>query len=388
MIKKIFAILLVFGPLLGFSQHAVVAPPPDNGYDGGTKQRMILLCDADLPICKAYAEYVFTNDQPFVKYVNDYFQLEILDSKSEKALQYRIKYRMMSYPAVLITEGNGKLIRKIQGFKSGTELTYMTGPLSKNTRPGNAITPDLMGDVSPFYREYIEKGKEASLDTMVVRSFVSAFPEINSEAVWNNYALFYPILSSVNERLLINPDQLRSAIGWEEVDQVFTSLLTYIADTITNNNVDYFDNTIMPVLNRMNFESATFIKNEVSAHFAVYRKQWLKAGGFIEEYMRDTAKYTFKNDSVNAWCNFIYNHCADKKVLETAERAMKHLPFLSSRADFMATYGLLLFKTGKLYEAETNLRKAMDYPLLLTGQEVEINRVLNLIEAQKKKKKK
>lgn len=386
--KNIFTILLVCRSLFVFSQHAVVAPPPDNGYDGGAKQRMILLCDADLPICKAETEYVFTNDQPFVKYVNDYFQLEIVDSKSEKALQYRMKYRIMSYPVVLITEDNGRLIRKIHGFKSGAELKHMSGPLSKNTRTGHAITPDIMGDYAPFYREYVEKGNEVGFDTMVVRSFVSAFTDINSEAIWNNYALFYPVLASANERLLMNPDQLRSTIGWEEVDQVFVSLLTYIADTITNNNVDYFDNTIMPVMNRMNFESTSFIKNEVSAHFMVYRKQWSKAGGFIQEYMRDTAKYQFKNDSVNAWCNFIYYHCADKKTLETAEKAMKYLPFLSSRSDFMATYGLLLFKTGKWYEAETNLRKAMDYPLLLTGQESEINRVLSLIEAQKKKKKK
>lgn len=386
--KNIFTLIFVCVSLAGLCQHAVVASQPDNGDDGGAKQRMIVLCNADLPVCKAFMEYVFTNDQNFVNHVNEHFLLEILDHNSEKAMQYRMKYRLMTFPAVLITEGSGRLIRKIEGYKSGAELMQMAGPVSKNTRTGFAVTPDLSGDYPPFYREYFEKGMEPAFDTMVIRSYISAFTDINSESVWNNYAVFFPLLGTANERLLMNPDQLRNTIGWEEVDNLYASLLTFIADTVTSNQVEDFDNALMPVMNKMNFESTSSVKNEIGAHFTVYRKLWPKASTFIQEYLRDSAKYTFRSDSVNAWCNFIYYHAADKKTLEVAEKSMKSLQYLSGRPDYLATLGLLQFKINKTYEAESNLRKALNYPLLLTTHEAEINRVLALMDAQKKRKKK
>lgn len=357
----------------------------DDGRQGVAK--VIFIHDQANEYSRALLEYVFMTDPDFANFINSNYSAQLLLKEETRALDYKIKYCITSYPTVILLNPDGKLIAKVSGYQSGAELQKKLMYGVKLNQSG--ITFQSNGNnPPPFYREYFERGDSMMMDTMMVKGIMSAYPVIDDEGIWNSYTLFYPILGEMNERLFNAPDMVRQFIGQQQVNHFYHTFLCFMADTMLKYPQAKFESEITPIINKMNFDQPLFYQKSVFAHYTVYKKDWAKAPAVMKDYLTDSSSYLFVSDSVNNWCKFIYKNCNDKAALAAAEKSMSALPVLSVRPDFQATLGLLQFKNNKLYEAETNLKSAIRYPLVCNDRMAEIEKAIAAIESQKKKKKK
>jgi hypothetical protein len=188
-------------------------------------------------------------------------------------------------------------------------------------------------------------------------------------------------------RLFDNQSFLTQNYGFEFM-MMQDDYATYIADTFREGNGRDFYNTIMPLLTSLGFPNLGQWERFISAHQAVYKRDWKAASQAIQAYAVDSAHHLFRYDSLAAWCGSILDYSTDKQALVSAEKVLKENRITSTRPDCLAVLGLLQFKNQHWYEAENSLRASQKYSMLTVSREQQILSALAEINAKKNKAKK
>ncbi len=399
--KKIFSILLS-SILISYYSDAQVAfqteeqlqnqaSLPESGSlsasDGDEVFTLYLFIHTDELQSQSQLEYVFRGDPEFARFVNSNFKSVLVTQNDANWSNWLCKLRLSTLPAIAVFNKDGFLVGQTCGFKSVAQLQPWLKFLTVNRFPANAFQVKIKELYPDFYKARLKKAPEPAADTNVIFSYLSRFGVSGDEVSWN-LAREYPTMLEYHAlRLFDNQTFLMQNFGFDFI-RMQEDYATYIADTFREGNGRDFYNTIMPLLTSLGFPNLGQWERFISAHQAVYRKDWKTASQAIQAYSADSAQFLFRYDSLAAWCGFILDCSTDKQVLITAEKVLKQNQITTTRPDCLAVLGLLQFKNQRWYEAENSLRTAQKYSMLIVSREQQILSALAEIESRKNKTKK
>ena len=358
-----------------------------SGSDGNEIFTLYLFTHTDELQSRSQLDYVFNTNPEFAGYINGKFRCILVTQNDANWSNWMCKLRLKTLPSIAIFNQEGFLLGQTRGFKSAAQLQPWLKFTTGKRMQANAFQVKTKEFYPDFYKARLNNLPEPVADTNLIYSYLGRFGVSGDEVSWNLAREYPTMLQYQALRLFDNQSFLFQNYGFEFM-MMQDDYATYIADTFREGNGRDFYNTIMPLLTSLGFPNLGQWERFISAHQAVYRRDWKAASQAIQAYAVDSAHHLFRYDSLAAWCGSILDYSTDKQTLVSAEKVLKENRITLTRPDCLAVLGLLQFKNQRWYEAENSLRASQKYSMLTVSREQQILSALAEIDAKKNKARK
>lgn len=358
-----------------------------SGSDGNEIFTLYLFTHTDELQSRSQLDYVFNANPEFAGYINGKFRCILVTQNDASWNNWMCKLRLSKLPAIAVFNQEGFLLGQTRGFKSAAQLQPWLKFTTGKRMQANAFQAKTKEFYPDFYKARLNNLPEPVADTNIIYSYLGRFGVSGDEVSWNLAKEYPTMLQYQALRLFDNQSFLFQNYGFEFM-MMQDDYATYIADTFRAGNGRYLSNTIMPLLTSLGFPNLGQWERFISAHQAVYRRDWKAASQAIQAYAVDSAHHLFRYDSLAAWCGSILDYSTDKQTLVSAEKVLKENRITLTRPDCLAVLGLLQFKNQRWHEAENSLRASQLYSMLTVSREQQILSALAEIDAKKNKAKK
>lgn len=314
--------------------------------------------------CKAMAKNVFTQDN-----VADYYNANFINAKIDmekgEGVQIAGQYSVNCYPNLLFIDGNGKLVHRSAGYQQGEEFIALgkTAREGKETFPLKREKLESEGIQAGNIEEYLALLNSACMDA--ASGLDHYFASLNEQAFLEpvNWKIISEERNDYKSRelqyLYKNHKQFEDKYGAEDVEKkIVGSSIGYFKDILSQNPVpadalkqrrEAFKKENMP------YQQHTLWELDLSI-----AKRSNNTKQFNDLLAKDLMTYSGKDSQrLNQYAWQFYEKETDKSLLTKAEEWAKTSVNLNKQYYNMDTYAHLLYKNGKLKEAEEAAKEAI-----------------------------
>lgn len=313
--------------------------------------------------CKWMAKNVFTNDTA-AQFFNKNFINAKIDMEKGEGIEIAKKYGVQAYPTLLYINGKGELVHRTCGstpvkefIENGKaalnpekQLYSLKKKFEKNTSDAKAasayfsVAEQGCMNIDSEVTDYLKTQKESDLKSKA------------------NWAIMKSFLNNADSRefnyLLKNKKEFAKLYSKDSVDQKITSVYeTTLRNLIRKKDMDAYGKMKAKIMKSGDSNAEKVI---LSSDMTMYQKNkdWDNYAKTADKYV---TKYGMKDPQVlNSAAWTFYENVNDKKFMKKAEQWAKKSTELADEYYNNDTYAAVLYKNGKMKEAEKAALKAIE----------------------------
>ena len=303
--------------------------------------------------CKVMDQKTFS-DHTIATMMNQMFVNVKIEMETDFGIDVAMKYRVSSFPQFLIFSPDGKLVKRLYGYRPpeefGPELYKIIAGADVDSFPG--ITDTFPLETPAFLRGAFLKGKDrTNPDVETVVAWLDKQTDPTAEVPWTVMSRC-PLNEKWENWILENQQKLGELYGDEARQKVYRIVYGKVLTAIKAQDRQAFENAL-----DMWPEG-----DDRDAFTTSMELQYLSAGenwqGLVSK-LHDLVEADAVDASVvNEHCWTLYEKCEIQPVLKQATHIMSHVVEGQGWAVW-DTYASLQYKTGDLKEAEDSAQKAI-----------------------------
>lgn len=313
--------------------------------------------------CKWMAKNIFTNDTAAAFYNKNFVNAKI-DMEKGEGIEIAKKYGVQAYPTLLYINGNGELVHRTCG-STPTQEFINNGKNALNPEKQLASLKKKFEKNSSDAKTAVAYFNMAEQGCMSVDQEVSEYlksqkeSDLKSKANWNIIKRF---LTNADTRefnyVLKNKKEFAKLYSKDSVDEKIVN----VYETSLRNLLRLKDNDGYSKLKEKIRKSGDSNAEKVilKSDMTMYQKNkdWTNYAKTADKYVN---KYAMKDaQALNSVAWTFYENVSDKKMLQKAEKWAKKSTELTDQYFNNDTYAAVLYKNGKMKEAEKIALKAID----------------------------
>lgn len=336
--------------------------------------------------CKVMDKNTFSQDS-VAEFMNKNFVSLKLEMEHNYGIKVAMKYRVASFPSYLVFSPDGRLVYRLMGYMEATpfinKIKEALNPERQKSYPGISDVIEL--DFPDIYlKAFGENGKRSFPDSATLFNYLDQQKDLVSEV---NFAvisrLSFMLPSKHQQFFLDNLDKYASLYGRDEADDLVSNFAYEELRKAVKDSSEAKLNNALGFVDKYVREDKDQTKTYYRIHYYKSTGNWKK---FAEQVDAHLQKNKDENDqTINGWAWEVYEKAADKAVLEKALTWMK--PVIESKPKYFTldTYAALLYKLGKLKDAEKFAQKAIELGKKEGEKTKETEDLLEKIQKGKKK---
>jgi len=313
--------------------------------------------------CKWMAKNIFPNDT-VAEFYNKNFVNAKIDMEKGEGIELAKKYGVQAFPTFLYINGNGDLVHRTCGSTPAQEfvnngknalnpdkqLASLKKNYEKNSSDGNlaaayfSVAESGCMNIDADVSQYLKTQKESDLQNAANWSIIKKFLN-NADSREFNY-------------LLKNKKQFAKLYSKDSVDQKIVS----VYETSLRNLIRKKDDDAYARLKQQIKKSGDTNAEKVilSADMTMYQKKkdWINYAKTADKYITNYCMNDAMALNSAAWT--FYENVSDRKMMQKAEKWAKKSTQLTDQYFNNDTYAAVLYKNGKLKEAEIAAQKAIE----------------------------
>jgi thioredoxin-related protein len=372
--------------------------------------------------CKAYDKFVFS--KPEIKtFIQEKFIALSIDAEKGEGINLSIKYEVLSYPQIIITQPDGKEIDRITGYDS----KYSENPQEfikkiNSILDGTSTLMSLENDVrsnptdiqlkEKLIQEYIQRDQYSK-----ITSYAKELMQVKDSSI-KNKGEFYYCYALIEDKEIRDPKQMmnflnrKTTLTNDFIGAGYASLLSYYIRKNDIENINYYYQKVIATdstnwynktkyalflfENKLNIEKAQKIALEyyntkgiidhyqplLMAYSFSYQNNIERGMKLFDEYMDRTS--TFSMDD-KQWAYYYYADFANKHNVRLA----KALEYAKGVSDYRGQdvgcsilLAELLVKNNQTQAGIDVLKKSLEY-VQAKSHYSEINDLLKQYESKK-----
>lgn len=334
--------------------------------------------------CKVMEKKTFS-DPNVAEYYNANFIPVRIDMEKGIGIDLAMKYRISAFPSILYFTPEGRLVYRTVGYRE-IEAFMTDGHDALNrekqfNHPGDPLNLDP--EFPEFYKNSFRKGKEREWpEQQIVTDFLEIQEDLFSEKSWAVMSRFS--LGKVQEEFFLeNMARYRKYYGDVEVDRKFGNLVyEYVRLSVKEKNVSHLDDGI-GILKRYGNPEDT--ASQASAYRVHYYKQVSDWENYARLAIRAVETLDPQAGTLNDYAWTFYENVEDRDALNRAVEWMGSLISKHPEYSYIDTYAALLFKVGRVQEAEEFALEAIK---IGTEEKAKVDSTRELLEKIRKAEKK
>jgi thioredoxin-related protein len=301
--------------------------------------------------CELLEKTTFT-DPKVVELINSRFIATRIDMEKGYGIYLGMKFRMNSFPTVLIFNPSGKLVYRLMGYQEATpyleSLKTALDPSKQESYPG--ISNEIELNFPQFYvDQFGGNGKRKWPAEQTVTGFIDQQKDLFDEISWSVMATSN-LGKHYSQYLLDNLDKYRSLYGPEADDKLNNMLYSKLRDAIKQKNDSLFKNCMAEVSTYFPVEKK---EEKIRAYSLTYYseiKDWKHFTEVFEIFLEKNKEPDVR--IVNEFCWSIYENCDAPEIIAKACKWMKPAIQRDAQYAYLDTYAALLYKNKEYTEAE------------------------------------
>ncbi len=308
--------------------------------------------------CKEMERDVYT-ESAVADYMNRHFVCMKLDAEEGEGLRMAMKYRVRVFPTHLIFNSDGDLrFRATSGMPAERFLDLLkSGMKPENQVSLKGISRSWDLDYPDFCRGYLETHMRPSSEQ--VSAYLAAQPDWFDEATWS-VIFWFGRGDSVIRFVRQNREKLAGYFGEDDVAEIIQMLISdEIHRSIQEKNPARRDSAIAWFERESDDHFTEWHVWNYRYDYAVQTQDWDEVIRMLQAQM-DDPRQSFSEGTYNNVAWKMYRECDSPKHLAWAADLMKKVTDQKPVWEFVDTYAALLFKTGKLKEAEKQALRAIE----------------------------
>ncbi|HCS20142.1 MAG TPA: hypothetical protein DIW47_06200 [Bacteroidetes bacterium] len=310
--------------------------------------------------CKVMDENTFSNEA-IGKMMDQYFiNIKLEMEKDELGLKLALKYAISSFPTYLVFNENGELIYQTVGYQEAAEfmktLFKIITPYNHVQRPG--YSQNFATKYPEFYLKAMGMNRKKKFPSSEdVNEWVSDHTDLSIEANWTVYQRFYFELHAKNRALFWKQkENLDSLYGRDlTADLAANFLFMDVKDLVDKNDPAKLEALLKQKLPLVDNPEET--GKSLRLYYAKETQNWRQVNHLLSKRFKD--KGIENTDSWNEECWYIYENVNDSQLIKLALVWMDSVVKINPDFNYLDTYAALLFKAGKLKEAELKAKEAI-----------------------------
>lgn len=306
--------------------------------------------------CKIMEKKTFSDEQVKLKmqgYANCY-RLEM--EKETIGQQLKMKYGVGVFPSFLILTSEGNLHRVIEGFHEKEQWVQLLDSIYKLSTPARPNIPKELKLVWPTFINAFQQSnfrKNYPSDSVIVDYF--------KDFKWNNYTYFilakqfsYKLPPRILDSFIEHKLQLNKMFGADLTESVIQSMHnSIIMKSLEKGDLQGLNAAIQKYL----VSNPNDKWMEFSCMVEYYKKK--KDFGEMAKWI-DTKVEALNSESLNEYAWFMYEECNDTTLLYKAITWADESIRKSENFHNLDTKAWLLFKVGRLDEADKMALRAIE----------------------------
>ncbi|MBR9975808.1 MAG: thioredoxin fold domain-containing protein [Bacteroidetes bacterium] len=308
--------------------------------------------------CRQMEEEVYP-DPDVRQFLDSHFVAISIDAEKGEGRRLAFRYRVRAYPTHLFFDHDGKLVAR---FVGGMSKDYFLDAVRASIAP--TAQPTLTG-ISPsgdlafpsFCAEYID-GSVPPSDSAVA-DHLARQADWFDEAAWT-VVFWFGQSEDVWRFVSTNSNRLRTLFGDDDVRHKTESLARgELRRAISQRDPARRDTAIARYRRTSDERGVEFRIWNFRYEYCLGTDDWDGIVTMLEEAMADSRR-SIDDGTLNNAAWSMYLRCDDEDALRWATATMKEATDRSPVYAFVDTYAALLFKTGRLKDAEVQARRAID----------------------------
>lgn len=336
--------------------------------------------------CKVMDKNTFSQDS-VAEFMNKNFVSLKLEMEHNYGVKVAMKYRVNSFPSYLVFNPEGKLVGRLAGYMLAApfleKMKEVLQPDKQKSYPG--ITDNMDLDFPDFYtKTFSGNGKRSFPDSISVLNYLDTQKDLFSEVNYNVLSTFTSMLSEkYRKHLLDNQNRYSSLYGSDEFEDIVLNLSFGDLKKAAKDTSEAKFQSVFSFIDKYVSKDKEDTKTYYAIHYYKSTGNWKKFADQVDVHLQK--KKNENDQTINGWAWEVYEKAADRAVLEKALAWMK--PVIESKPKYfsMDTYAALLYKAGKLKDAEKFAQKAIGLGKKEGEKTNETEDLLEKIQKERKK---
>lgn len=282
-----------------------------------------------------------------------------MDMEHGEGSKISMKYHISAFPSFMFFTPDGEFVYEAVGYQKTDEFTKTLKNAMDATKQFHAtgFSASLDIDYPEFYKlAYAENGKRKFPDAATVNGYLDKQKDMYNEITWSVLSRF-----DANEKhtkfFLDNIKKYEQLYGSVDVNNKVDDIIYQHLKAAIKAKDEKKLTATLAMIDKYNKESAADKKSSYTMNFYYETKNWPKYETSIKEYI---AKNGFENSEFyNSVCWNLFEKCDNKPMLTKGVEWMQKVVEKDPQYAYLDTYASLLYKTGKLKDAETWANKAI-----------------------------
>jgi thioredoxin-related protein len=301
------------------------------------KKIMIVCCTEWCGPCKALkSEHL--KDSSVRDFVNKNYIIAWYDMEKGSGVTVAKKYGIKSYPTIIILNGNGKMLSRIEGYFSKVadflEALKKAWYIRESVYPGVSVSFNLA--FPQFYNDFFESKKKNTVPTDVVDTYLNSQNDLFSEVNWRIMLTFEagPHFDTI---IYNNYPKLKSLYGPEAERKINEIINKKLQVAVSSKDTIQFKKLISFML--ANQFSEKTIQERKLLFYGKTALNWFEYTKLLNRYM------STYDESMIGYCMHVYEHKRLKELGDTL------LFWINKKLEKAPSTWLYLFK-GLILEAK------------------------------------
>lgn len=337
----------------------------DDAKSKATKEKKLIFIDAFTEWChwcKVMDQKTFPDEKVSALLQTNFVPMQ-WDMEKDYGILLAMKYKIRSYPTLLVLSSDGRLISLESGYKDAEQMVAWLNSCIENRQeerfPGISSTVELA--FPEFYKSLYNNSKKAGakVDHDAVSNYLSTQEDLTSEINW---AVLYSFsIPKFEDQFLNSFDTYKELYGRDEVEsKVMKIVYQRVKQAAEKKDDNMMAESVMLIEKYIEEDQEKLIIGSMIDYYGKIEK-WNEYASNISamiELMRDSKKESV-HATLNSYSWNIYEKCNDPEVINQALTWMSKVTNESNDYSFIDTYAALLFKAGVYSEAELYANKAI-----------------------------
>lgn len=310
--------------------------------------------------CKVMDEKTFSNETIGNIMNQNFINVKLEMEKEDLGKQLAMKYAVSAFPTYLIFNGKGEMIYQTFGYQEPTAfmttLFSIINPENHVSRPG--YTPGFTAAYPDFYLNAMGMTKKKKFpEAEEVNEWATANKDLSIEANWTVYKRFYWFMNASNRNNFWEQmPALDSLYGHDMVADLSLNLLYKATEEeVKENNPAKFEDLLKSRLPLV--DDPREAEKSVRLYYATETQNWKEVNRLLSALFKEEGA-----ENTNFWnqkCWDIYEKADDSLLVQNALIWIDEVVKIDPDYNHIDTYAALLFKAGKLEEAEDKAMQAI-----------------------------
>lgn len=293
-------------------------------------------------------------------FMNENFILLKVDAEKGVGVDLSKKYRLTAFPSFMFFSPDGKVIKKVMGYKDPKgfkEVMDEVLQLQKDGKTYEGISSSLKLDYPDFYvDDFKDRAERPKADLDAINKYLSKQKDITTEV---NFCIIYRFTLNKENRtkFLDNIDTFRKLYGTEDVDSKLQRILYDIYRVAFEEKDEELLNQINEYIDKYMTKDKEKAKLNYRLNFYYSTQNWEKLCLVIDEKYK-TDEMT--NATLNQYSWNMYQKCDDLECIGKAINWMKKVIDEEPSYAYLDTYAALLYKKGNYEQAEEYALKSIE----------------------------